>query len=158
MADIKGIELASDIYGLEDETARNDTETNASAIENLTNRVTNTETAIEDIQAVIPSSASPQNKLMTQEEGGVIKGQGEITLSGSSVYDVYISGAGAGANVYKRVTVIVASDGISRADVYQNGPVEAITISTSGLKLIASLPSVPGGAWIYAHKIGNYWD
>ena len=35
MADIKGIELASDIYGLEDEKARGDVETNTSAIGNL---------------------------------------------------------------------------------------------------------------------------
>lgn len=37
MADIKGIELASDIYGLEDEKARDDVETNTSAIGNLAN-------------------------------------------------------------------------------------------------------------------------
>ena len=44
MADIKGIELASDIYGLEDETARNDTETNASAIGKLNNLETTAKT------------------------------------------------------------------------------------------------------------------
>lgn len=37
MADIKGIELASDIYGLEDETARDNAETNTSAIGTLAN-------------------------------------------------------------------------------------------------------------------------
>ena len=37
MADIKGIELASDIYGLEDETARDNTEANTSAIGTLAN-------------------------------------------------------------------------------------------------------------------------
>lgn len=55
MADIKGIELASDIYGLEDETARGDTETNASAIGNLANLNTtaknNLVAAINEIKA-----------------------------------------------------------------------------------------------------------
>ena len=37
MADINGIELASDIYGLEDETARDNTEANTSAIGTLAN-------------------------------------------------------------------------------------------------------------------------
>lgn len=53
MADIKGIELASEIYGLEDEQARNDTETNASAIG--------------AIRAVIPEDASTNNKLLTKK-------------------------------------------------------------------------------------------
>ena len=44
MADIKGIELASDIYGLEDETARGNTETNTSAIGNLANLETTAKT------------------------------------------------------------------------------------------------------------------
>ena len=35
MADIKGIELASEIYGLEDEEARASADTNASAIGDL---------------------------------------------------------------------------------------------------------------------------
>lgn len=53
MADIKGIELASDIYGLEDETARDNTETNTSAIA--------------AIQNVIPEDASADNKLVTRK-------------------------------------------------------------------------------------------
>ena len=46
MADIKGIELASDIYGLEDEKARDDVETNASAIGNLANLNTTAKTSL----------------------------------------------------------------------------------------------------------------
>ena len=53
MADIKGIELASNIYGLEDETARDNTETNTSAIA--------------AIQNVIPEDASVDNKLVTRK-------------------------------------------------------------------------------------------
>lgn len=53
MADIRGIELASDIYGLEDETARDNTETNTSAIAT--------------IQNVIPEDASADNKLVTRK-------------------------------------------------------------------------------------------
>lgn len=44
MADIKGIELASDIYGLEDETARDNVETNTSAIGTLANLETTAKT------------------------------------------------------------------------------------------------------------------
>lgn len=44
MADIKRIELASDIYGLEDETARDSTETNASAIGTLASLATTVKT------------------------------------------------------------------------------------------------------------------
>lgn len=44
MADIKGIELASDIYGLEDTSAREDTETNASAIGKLADLLTTAKT------------------------------------------------------------------------------------------------------------------
>ena len=44
MADIKGIELASDIYGLEDETARDNAETNTSAIGVLANLATTAKT------------------------------------------------------------------------------------------------------------------
>lgn len=55
MADIKGIELASDIYGLEDETARDNTETNTSAIGTLANLETTAKTnlvaAINEVKA-----------------------------------------------------------------------------------------------------------
>lgn len=44
MAGIKGIELASDIYGLEDETARDNAETNTSAIGTLANLNTTAKT------------------------------------------------------------------------------------------------------------------
>ena len=40
MADIKGIELASEVYGLEDEQVRDDVETNTSAIGNLASLAT----------------------------------------------------------------------------------------------------------------------
>lgn len=63
MADIKGIELASDIYGLEDETAREDTETNASAIGNLANLETTAKTdivsAINEVKNQAPTSENP---------------------------------------------------------------------------------------------------
>lgn len=58
MADIKGIELASDIYGLEDETARDSTETNTSAIGTLANLETtaknNLVAAINEVNGKIP--------------------------------------------------------------------------------------------------------
>ncbi len=57
MADIKGIELASDIYGLEDETARDNVETNTSAIGTLANLETTAKTnlvaAINEVNSAI---------------------------------------------------------------------------------------------------------
>ena len=78
MADIKGIELASDIYGLEDETARNKTETNTSAIGTLANLLTTVKTnivaaineifeSVATIISLIPSTASSTNKLVTAD-------------------------------------------------------------------------------------------
>lgn len=78
MADIKGIELASDIYGLEDETARNKTETNTSAIGTLADLLTTVKTnivaaineifeSVATIISLIPSTASLTNKLVTAD-------------------------------------------------------------------------------------------
>lgn len=57
MADIKGIKLASDIYGLEDETARGNTETNTSAIGTLANLETTAKTnlvaAINEVNSAV---------------------------------------------------------------------------------------------------------
>lgn len=63
MADIKGIELASDIYGLEDEKARDDVETNTSAIGTLadleTTAKTNLVEAINEVKNEIPTTSTP---------------------------------------------------------------------------------------------------
>lgn len=58
MADIKGIELASDIYGLEDETARDNSETNTSAIGTLANLET---TAKTNLVAAINELVTPKD-------------------------------------------------------------------------------------------------
>ena len=69
MADIKGIELASDIYGLEDETARDNTETNTSAIGTLANLKTTVKTdlvaAINEVADKVPSR--PTIKVTTRK-------------------------------------------------------------------------------------------
>lgn len=60
MADIKGIELASDVYGLEDEKARDNVETNTSAIGNLDDLETTAKTdlvsAINEVATKDPST------------------------------------------------------------------------------------------------------
>lgn len=58
MADIKGIELASDIYGLEDETARDNSEINTSAIGTLANLET---TAKTNLVAAINELVTPKD-------------------------------------------------------------------------------------------------
>lgn len=54
MANIRGIEVAGETYDIEDTNARQGVETNANDIDN--------------IQAVVPSSASSSNKLATANE------------------------------------------------------------------------------------------
>lgn len=72
---IKGIELASEIYGLEDETARGDTETNASAIGTLANLET---TAKDNLVAAINevnSKTSPTKEtFITSKDGITVRG------------------------------------------------------------------------------------
>lgn len=72
MADIKGIELASETYGLEDETARNTaTEASQSATEASQTATEASQMASEntqrivDIENMIPSGAGPSNLLAT---------------------------------------------------------------------------------------------
>ena len=69
MADIKGIELASDIYGLEDETARDNSETNTSAIGTLANLQTTVKTdLVSAINEVVPEVQSrPIIKITTRK-------------------------------------------------------------------------------------------
>lgn len=54
MANIKGIEVSGETYDIEDSSAREGVQTNA--------------TDIDDIQAVVPASASSSNKLTTQSD------------------------------------------------------------------------------------------
>lgn len=67
MADIKGIELASDIYGLEDTQGRTATQTAQGTAENALSKADSNETAIEAIQNLIPSNASSSNNLVAQD-------------------------------------------------------------------------------------------
>lgn len=78
MATIRGIELASDTYGLEDTSARTDIEQNTSAIGTLANLATTVKTnivaAINEIVEIvttiisyIPNTASSTNKLVTSD-------------------------------------------------------------------------------------------
>lgn len=68
MADIKGIELAGDIYGLEDEKTRDDTETNTSAIGTLANLHTtaknNLVAAINEVKADTTPDVLVENTLV----------------------------------------------------------------------------------------------
>lgn len=68
MADIKGIELASNIYGLEDTQGRTATQAAQNTANNASDKADSNETAIEAIQAVIPSTATSNNKLVTKNE------------------------------------------------------------------------------------------
>lgn len=67
MADIKGIELASDIYGLEDTQGRTATQTAQGTANNALNKADSNETAIGNIQNLIPANASSSNKLVAQD-------------------------------------------------------------------------------------------
>ena len=68
MATIKGIELASDIYDLEDTQGRTATQTAQGTASNALNKADSNETAIEAIQNIIPSTATGSNKLVAEDE------------------------------------------------------------------------------------------
>lgn len=68
MANIKGIELASDIYDLEDTQGREATQTAQNTASNASNKADSNKTAIEAIKAVIPSTATGSNKLVAENE------------------------------------------------------------------------------------------
>lgn len=68
MATIKGIELASDIYDLEDTQGRTATQTAKNTADNASDKADSNKTAIEAIKAVIPSTATGSNKLVAKNE------------------------------------------------------------------------------------------
>ena len=68
MADIKGIELASEIYDLEDEAARTTAETASQTATQASQTATQASQDVDSIQDLIPSSASSNNKLVVQSE------------------------------------------------------------------------------------------
>lgn len=68
MATIRGIELASDIYDLEDTQGRTATQTAQDTATAASNKADSNETAIEAIQNLIPSTASSSNKLVAEDE------------------------------------------------------------------------------------------
>ena len=68
MATIRGIELASDIYDLEDTQGRTATQTAQNMANNASDKADSNETAIEAIQNLIPSTASSSNTLATKAD------------------------------------------------------------------------------------------
>lgn len=68
MATIKGIELVSDIYDLEDTQGRTATQTAQNTADNASSKADSNETAIKAIKNIIPSTASSSNKLATQSD------------------------------------------------------------------------------------------
>lgn len=95
MADIKGIELASDIYGLEDETARDNTETNTSAIGTLVNLQTtakaNLVAAINEVNEKSDDNASSIETLSTYGMKTLWSGnatKGDVINFSSQGYDL----------------------------------------------------------------------
>ncbi len=84
MADIKGIELASNIYGLEDETARGDSETNASAIGNLANLNTTAKTNL--VAAINEVNGTLEETTLTFTGGStVLKRKGDLLFIDSRI-------------------------------------------------------------------------
>lgn len=101
MADIKGIELASDIYGLEDETARTDTEANTSAIGNLANLETtakaNLVAAINEVNEKSDDNASSIETLSTYGKKILWSGnatKGDVINLSSQGYDLLFAKVG----------------------------------------------------------------
>lgn len=68
MATIRGIELASEIYDLEDTQGRTATQNAQNTANNASDKADSNETAIEAIEAVIPSTAASDNKLTTEQD------------------------------------------------------------------------------------------
>ena len=89
MADIKGIELASDIYGLKDEKARDDTETNASAIGTLANLNT---TAKNNLVAAINEVNGTVEEMTFTFTGGTtnVKRKGNLLFINSRINITFV--------------------------------------------------------------------
>lgn len=68
MADIRGIELASEIYGLEDTSARNTATAASQTATTASETATAASQSVNSLQEVVPSSASPDNKLATKSD------------------------------------------------------------------------------------------
>lgn len=84
MADIKGIELASDIYGLEDEKARDNVETNASAIGNIANLNTTAKTNL--VAAINEVNGTLEETTLTFTGGStILKRKGNLLFIDSRI-------------------------------------------------------------------------
>lgn len=81
MANIKGIELARDIYDLEDTQGRTATQAAQNTANNASDKADSNETAIKAIEAVIPSTASSSNKLATKNDIPDISPGDVVTIS-----------------------------------------------------------------------------
>ena len=97
MANIKGIELASDVYGLEDEEVRDDVETNTSAIGNLADLETTAKTdlvsAINEVAAKEPSAGLTCGYYKSQipaDDAIVVSNIKMGTLIGKSLFNLAV--------------------------------------------------------------------
>ena len=170
MANIRGIEVSSQLYDLEDTTAREGVQTNTGDIDN--------------IEAVIPTSASSSNKLVTANEVPNVtnvvesgnnnavssdavfdfvktkqfKGSGSVTVEAGHVYLVEATWAGASASAWMLARVRLDNSGDGEVTPIISGsysPLPSISVS-NGVITGASLAAI--APWIYATDIGNYWD
>lgn len=89
MADIKGIELASDIYGLEDETARDNVETNTSAIGTLANLETTAKTNL--VEAINEVNEKVDTLLVDRYSTSEVK-TNKLWIDGKPIYRKVVSG------------------------------------------------------------------
>lgn len=169
MANIRGIEVSGETYDLEDSNARQGVQTNANDIDNL--------------EAVVPSSASSSNKLATEndipdvtnvvESGNnnavssdavfsfvktkQFKDQGSVTVEKGHVYLVEVTWAGASSDAWMLARVRLNDSGSGEVTPIITGsysPTPSVSVS-DGVIIGSNLGFV--APWIYATDIGSYW-
>lgn len=171
MADIKGIELASDIYGLEDETARDNTETNTSAIGTLADLQTTAKTNLVAAINEIETQANGRRNLRTISfKNGFTKSIGEVVyyISGIRALIFYVGGI--------RDSEIVAGETAFTLSVSENfhfggygfvlpiiyrsrgsgaTAIGSMLLLKSGNTITAEFLTVPSGTWEEFRLMGN---
>ena len=128
MATIKGIELASDIYDLEDTQGRTATQTAQNTATAASNKADSNKTTIEAIQNLIPSTASSSNPLATQDDipqvVDTVESDNSNPVSSSGVYNAFAT-----EDITDQVTFGAGVSG----SVIRSGKVVQVNLATSSV-------------------------
>lgn len=169
MANIHGIEVSSQVYDLEDTTARDGVQSNTGNIESINSKIPTsastsnklaTENDIPDVTNVVESgnnNAVSSDAVFNFVKTKQFKGAGSVTVEKKHVYLTEITWAGASSDAWMLARVRLNDSGDGEVTPIISGPYSQLpSVSVSnGVISGANLGSV--APWIYATDIGNYW-